>query len=211
MDEFVELYQKLHKQCSYHSRHHGYLKALIENADWTRVVNGSMLGRVLLLGNSEITNALTLFNTRMLDTGPDTITVRKLGKKLPTKEEIERHHTERMKQIGIQYSVDRYFLAREKFIKANRELQKNGTSSRLKSLRDYTLAHNIEPETEPDKATLTDLLELTNSVTNLVDLAGYIVESSRGVYRDFSNRSEKEARMLYSVLPALKEVESEQN
>ena len=84
MDEFAELHRKLHKQCSYHSRHYGHLKALIENDDWMRVVDGSVSGRVLLLGNSEITNALVLFNTRMLDTGPDTITVRRLGKKLPT-------------------------------------------------------------------------------------------------------------------------------
>lgn len=211
MDEFADLHNKLHKQCSYHSRHYGHLRALIENDDWMRVVGGAMSGRVLLLGNSEITNALILFNTRMLDTGPDTITVRKLAKKLPTKEEIEQHHTERMTKIGIEYSVDRYFLAREEFIKANRELKKDSTSSKLKSLRDYRLAHNIEPETEPEKATLNDLLDLTDTVTNLVDLAGYIVESSRGIYRDFSDRSEKETKMLYAALPALATAENELN
>lgn len=211
MDEFVDIYQNLHKQCSYHSRHYGHLRALIENEDWTRVVEGSLSGRVLLLGNSEIINALTLFNTRMLERGRDTITVDRLARKVPSEEEIERHHVERMSQIGVEYSVDRYFQARKKFIEANRELKKNVTSSKLKSLRDYTLAHNIEPETEPERATLNDLLELTESVTNLVDLAGYIVESSLGVYRDFANQSEKETKMLFAALPALASAEIELN
>ncbi|MCP4319544.1 MAG: hypothetical protein GY789_27060 [Hyphomicrobiales bacterium] len=209
MDEFADLYEKLHKQCSYHSRHLGHLKALIENDDWMRVVDGSMSGRVLLLGNSEITNALILFNTRMFDTGPDTITVHRLGRMVPTEQEIEQHHAARMKKIGFEYPVDRYFVAREQFIAANRELKGNSTSSKLRSLRDYTLAHNIEPETEPEKATLNDLLELTEAVTDLVDLAGYIVTSSKGVYRDFSGRSEKETRMLYAALPALATAENE--
>lgn len=209
MDEFANLYEKLHKQCSYYSRHLGHLKALIENDDWMRVVDGSMSGRVLLLGNSEITNALILFNTRMFDTGPDTITVRRLGRRVPTEQEIEQHHAARMRNIGIEYPVDRYFLAREQFIAANRELRGNSTSSKLRSLRDYTLVHNIEPETEPEQATLNDLLELTEAVTDLVDLAGYIVSSSQGVYRDFSGRSENDTRMLYAALPALATAENE--
>ena len=116
-----------------------------------------------------------------------------------------------MSRIGITYSVDRHFLAREEFIKANRELKKDGTSSKLKSLRDYRLAHNIEPETEPEKATLNDLLELTDAVTNLVDLAGYILDSSRGIYRDFSDQSERETRMLYAALPTLAAAENDRN
>jgi len=208
MDEFSDLYEKLHKHCSYYSRHLGHLKALIENDDWMRVVDGSMSGRVLLLGNSEITNALILFNTRMLDTGPDTITVRRLAKKLPTKEEIEQHHAARMTEIGIEYPVDRYFSARNDFIEANRALNGNSTSSKLRSLRNYTLAHNIEPEVEPERATLNDLLQLTEAVTNLVDLAGYMVTSSRGVYRDFSSVSERETRMLYASLPTLATIEN---
>jgi|GEM_PF-6957246 len=211
MDEFANLYGKLHKQCSYYTRHLGHLKALIDNDDWKRVVDGSMSGRVLLLGNSEIINALILFNTRMLDTGRDTITVRRLGNNVPTEQEIEQHHLSRMRKIGIEYPVDRYFLAREQFITANRELRSNSTSSKLRSLRDYTLAHNIEPEVKPEKATLNDLLELTEAVTDLVDLAGYIVAGSRGVYRDYLELSEKETRMLYAALPALAKVEKELN
>jgi hypothetical protein len=162
-----------------------------------------MSGRVLLLGNSEIVNALVLFNTRMFDQGPDTITIHKLSRKLPTEQEIEMHHIARMKEIGISYTVDRFFLARERFITANRELKKNPTTSKLRSLRDYILAHNINPKIEPERATLNDLLELTEAVTDLVDLAGYIITSSHAVYRGFSDRSEKETRMLYAVLPAL--------
>ncbi|MRU16650.1 hypothetical protein FDP25_14510 [Roseovarius sp. A21] len=209
MDEFADLYEKLHKQCSYYSRHLGHLKALIENDDWMRVVDGSMSGRALLLGNSEITNALILFNTRMLDTGRDTITVRRLAKNVPTEQDIKRHHAARMIEIGIEYPLDRYFLARKHFIAAYRELRGNSTNSKLRSLRDYTLAHNIEPEAEPERATLNDLLELTDAVTNLVDLAGYIVTSSRGFYRDLSGRSERETRMLYAALPTLAAIESE--
>jgi hypothetical protein len=209
MDEFADLYEKLHKHCSYYSRHLGHLKALIENDDWMRVVDGSMSGRVLLLGNSEITNALILFNTRMLDTGRDTITVRRLASKLPTEQEIEQHHAARMIEIGIEYPVDRYFLARNHFTEANRALNGNSTSSKLRSLRNYTLAHNIEPEVEPERATLNDILQLTEAVTNLVDLAGYMVRSSRGVYRDFSSGSEKETRMLYAALPTLATIENE--
>lgn len=55
MDEFADIYEKLNKQCRYYSQHLGHLKALIENDDWMRVVDGSMSGRSLLLGNSEIT------------------------------------------------------------------------------------------------------------------------------------------------------------
>lgn len=167
-----------------------------------------MSGRVLLLGNSEITNALVLFNTRMFDKGPDTITVLRLGKRLPTESEIECHHTERMAEIGIKYELERYFAARSSFVEARRKLKKNGTKSKLKALRDYTLAHFIEPETEPERETLNDLLELTEAVNELVDLAGIIVSSSRGVYQDFSAMSEKETRMLYSALPTLSTVET---
>lgn len=209
MEEFADLYKKLHKQCSYYSRHLGHLKALIDNNDSVRVVADSMSGRVLLLGNSEITNALVLFNTRMFDHGGDTITIHKLGRKVPTEQEIERHHRARMKEIGIDYPVERYFLAREQFITANRELKKNSTTPKLKFLRDYILAHNMNPEIQPEYATLNDLLELTEAVTNLVDLAGYIVASSQGVYRGFSDRSEKETRMLYAALPALATAEKE--
>jgi hypothetical protein len=168
-----------------------------------------MSGRVLLLGNSEITNALVLFNTRMFDHGGDTITIHKLGKKVPTEQEIERHHLARMKEIGIDYPVDRYLLARERFIAANRDLRKSSTTPKLKFLRDYTLAHNMNPEIQPEYATLNDLLVLTEAVTNLVDLAGYIVASSQGVYRSFSDRSEKETRMLYAALPELATAEKE--
>lgn len=209
MEEFSDLYEKLHKHCSYYSRHLGHLKALIENDDWMRVVDGSMSGRVLLLGNTEIINALILFNTRMLDTGPDTITVRRLARKLPTEQEIERHHAARMLDIGIEYPVDRYFSARNEFIKDNRALTGNSTNLKLRSLRNYTLAHNIEPKDEPERATLNDLLQLTEAVTNLVDLAGYMVNSSRGFYRDCASRSEKETRMLYAALPTLATIEDE--
>lgn len=209
MDEFIGLYEKLNKHCSYYSRHLGHLKALIENDDWGRVVDGSVVGHVLLLGNSEITNALILFNTRMLDTGRDTITVRRLARNLPTEQELEQHHIARMIEIGIQYPVDRYFLARNDFISANRALNGNSTSSKLRALRDYTLAHNIEPAVEPERATLNDLLQLTEAVTNLVDLAGYMVKSLRGIYRDFAMRSEEETRMLYAALPPLAPIENE--
>lgn len=209
MDEFRKIYSSLDKQCNYYSRHTGHLKALIDNDDWMRVVDGSMSGRVLLLGNSEIINALILFNTRMFDQGADTITIHKLGRNLPNNQEIARHHLARMKEIGIEYPVDRYFSARERFITANRELRNNRTASKLSLLRDYTLAHNINPEIDPERATLNDLLDLTEAVTDLVDLAGYIVASSRRVYRSFSSRSEKETRMLYAALPALATVEKE--
>jgi hypothetical protein len=209
MDEFADIYTKLDKQCSYYSRHLGHLKALIDNDDWMRVVDSSMSGRVLLLGNSEITNALVLFNTRMFDHGKDTITVHKLCRKLPTEEEIERHHLARMKEIGLDYPVKRYFLVRKRFITANRELKRSSTTSKLRCLRDYTLAHNINPEIEPEYVTLKDLLELTEAVTDLVDLAGYIVASSQRVYRGFSDRSAKETSMLYAALPALATAEKE--
>lgn len=207
MKDFINLYEKLHKQCSYYSRHLGHLKALIENDDWMRVVDGSMSGRVLLLGNSEITNALIMFNTRMFDTGPDTITIHGLGRKVPSELEIEHHHAARMKEIGIQYDLKRYLVARSDLIEANRKLKKNSASSKLRSLRDYTLAHNIDPDTEQGCVSLRDLLDLTEAVNELVDLAGYIVTGSRKVYRSFADRSEVETRMLYSALPALANAE----
>lgn len=209
MDKFVDLYRKIHRQCSYYSRHLGHMKALIENDDWMRVVDGSMLGRVLLLGNSETTNALVLFNTRMFDEGNDTITVYKLGSKIPTEKQIELHHNTRMKEIGIKYPLERYFQTRAQLIAANRELKKSSTVNKLRFLRDYRLAHNISPETEPKRATLNDLIELTEAVMGFVDLAGYIVEGSQGIYRDSAGRSEKETRMLYAVLPSLASLEAD--
>lgn len=211
MQEFVTVYEALHKQCSYYSRHLGHAKALIGNDDWKRVAGGSMLGRVLLLGNSETTNALILFNTRMFDKQKDTIDLHKLGGKVPTEEEIKLHHAQRMKRIKIKYPVKRYFEARSDLIAAYRSLKKNSTSRKLRSLRDYSLAHNIEPSTEPERATLNDLIELTEAVNEVVDLAGYIVDSTRGTYRDQAARSEEETRRLYSVLPELKAVERENN
>lgn len=147
----------------------------------------------------------------MFDTGPDTITVRKLGAKLPTVQQIEQHHVARIKTIGIEYPIDRYISARDQFIAAHRKLKGNSTSTKLRSLRDHNLAHNMEPKTEPEKATLNDLLDLTEAVTDLVDLAGYILKSSQGVYRDISRRSEEATKKLYAALPALATAENKQN
>lgn len=209
METFVGLYGKLDRQCSYYSRHLGHLKGLLENDDLPRIIDGSKSGRLLLLGNSEIINALILFNTRMFDQGPDTITVHRLCSNIPTEGMIKQHHADRMAKIGIEYELERYFLARSELISESRELKKDPAICKLKSLRDYTLAHNIESETEPDRATLNDLLELTEAVNKLVDLAGYIVDSRWGVYRGFSDRAEKETRMLFAALPALADVEKE--
>ncbi|PRY94286.1 hypothetical protein [Donghicola tyrosinivorans] len=211
MEAFLNVYEKLNGQCRYYSRHLGHLKALIENSDYCRVVDGSMTGRVLLLGNSEITNALVLFNTRMLDTDRDAISIFKLARHLPENKAIQQHHNARMIASGMKYSIDRYFLARTKFIAAQRKLRSDDTVSKLRSLRNYTLAHHIEPEVEPERATLNDLLQLTEAVIGLVELAGYIVTSSLGVYRDFSARAEKETKMLYAALPTLANVEKELN
>lgn len=209
MEEFSRLYNELHNRCSYYCRHLGHLKGLIKNDDWMRVVDGSISGRVLLLGYSEITNALILFNTRMFDTHSDTITIHKLARSLPTEQEIERHHRARMEDVGISYELDRYYFARSKFIDDRRALSSNSTKTKLRALRDYTLAHNIAQETEPERATLNDLVQLTEAVNELVDLAGYIVNSSRSVYREFSNTAEKETRMLYAALPVLATIEEE--
>lgn len=209
MDEFARLHDALDKHCRYYCRHLGHLKGLIENDDWLRVVDGSISGRVLVLGNSEIVNALILFNTRMFDTQSDTLTVRKLARKLPTEQEIEAYHRTRMAEERINYELERYYSARSDFIEANRTLSKNKIEDKLRSLRNYELAHNIVPETEPERATLNDLLQLTEMVNELVDLAGYIVNSSRSVYRDFASRAEKETKMLYAALPVLATIEEE--
>ncbi len=114
-----------------------------------------------------------------------------------------------MSEVGISYSLEKYFETRKRLIAANRELKKSGTVTKLKFLRDYRLAHNINPETEPERATLNDLIELTEAVTDLVDLAGYIVDSSQGIYRSFASRAETETRMLYAGLPSLATVETD--
>ncbi|UWQ78774.1 hypothetical protein K3725_15915 [Leisingera sp. S132] len=209
MEEFSRIHNELDKQCRYYCRHLGHLKGLIENDDWIRVVDGSMSGRVLLLGNSEITNALILFNTRMFDSQPDTVTIHKLARKLPTEQEIETYHNTRMKEEGVRCELEAYFSARSRFVEVRRALKGNKTQDKLRSLRDYTLAHNIVPETKPERATLNDLVGLTETVNELVDLAGYILNSTRSVYRDFSSRAEKETRMLYAALPVLTTVEAE--
>ena len=206
--EFVSAYENLHKQCSYYCRHLGHLKGLIENDDWVRVVDGSTSGRVLLLGNSEVINALVLFNTRMFDTGKDTISIHRLARYLPDETEIERHHKEIMGEIGFEYELKRHYTARCEFIQARRRLVKDNPQRALRSLRDYTLAHNIEPETEPRKATLNDLVHLTEAVNELVDLAGYVVRGSRSVYRDFADKAERETKMLYAALPKLTDIET---
>lgn len=209
IEEFARLYEALDKQCRYHCRHLGHIKALIENDDWMRVVDGSNSGRVLLLGNREVTNALILFNTRMFDTQPDTITIFKLARNLPSEEQIHIFHQARMEQIGVRYEIDEYYSARSKFVAKRRGLRNNRTEAKLRNLRDYTLAHNIEPEIEPESATYNDLIELTEAVNELVDLAGYIVNSSRSLYRNFSDRAEQETRMLYGALPVLASVEGD--
>lgn len=211
MEQFSCIYAKLHRQCSYYSRHLGHIKALIDNDDWIRVVDRSISGHILLLGNSEIINALIMFNTRMFDAGSDTFTVHRLSRCVPTEQEIEEYHAVRMKKIRIEYGTDRYLTARSKFIEATRKLKKSTTISKLKALRNYTLAHNIEPENEPEKATLNDLIELTETLNEVVDLAGYIVDSTRGVYRDFADKSEEETKMLYAALPILRNVETNQS
>lgn len=209
MEEFIELHKKLDRQCSYYCRHLGHLKGLIDNDDWLRVVDDSMSGRVLLLGNSEITNALILFNTRMFDTGPDAITIHSLSRKLPNEEQVKEHHNSRMQRLGFDYELERYYSARVDFVTAKRGLKNSRTEEKLRHLRNYTLAHNIEPETEPERATLNDLVQLTEDVNNLVDLAGYIIDSSCMVYRDFAKRTERETKMLYAALPALAKKEQE--
>lgn len=207
VEEFTRLYNQLDKQCRYHCRHLGHLKGLIENDDWMRVVENSSTGRILLLGNSEITNALVLFNTRMFDTQPDTVTIHKLARSLPTDREIERHHEARMEALGISYELEKYHAARARFVDVKRALKKNRTQGKLRALRDYALAHNIVPETEPERATINGLVELTEVVNELVDLAGYIINGSRSVYPGLSSKAEKETRMLYAVLPVLTTIE----
>jgi hypothetical protein len=146
MEKFASIYHKLDRQCCHHSRHLGHLKGLFENDDWTRIVHGSKSGHVLDLGNLEIINALVLFNTRIFDKGNDTITIRKLSKKLPTEQQIKQHHADRMEELGIKYELESHYAARNKFVFANKKLHKKSTISKLKSLRDLKLAHNIEPE-----------------------------------------------------------------
>jgi hypothetical protein len=209
MKEFASIYHKLDRQCCYHSRHLGHLKGLLENDDWTRIVHGSKSGQVLDLGNLEIINALVLFNTRMLDHQKDTITVHKLGAKLPNKQQVEQHHADRMKELGIKYELESHYAARNKFFLANKKLHKKTTISKLKSLRDLKLAHNIEPEKKPDKATLNDLMVITEAVNELVDLAGYIVLRHEKHYPQLSDRAEKTTRMLFAALPTLADVEKE--
>jgi hypothetical protein len=209
MKEFASIYHKLDRQCCYHSRHLGHLKGLLENDDWTRIVHGSKSGQVLDLGNLEIINALVLFNTRMLDHQKDTITVHKLGAKLPNKQQVEQHHADRMEELGIKYELESNHAARTKFILAKRKLRKEPTISKLRSLRDFTLAHNIEPEKKLDKATLNDLLEITEAVNELVDLAGYILVRCEKVYPQLSDRAEKATKMLFAALPTLADVEKE--
>lgn len=114
-----------------------------------------------------------------------------------------------MQRLGFDYELERYYSARVDFVTAKRGLKNSRTEEKLRHLRNYTLAHNIEPETEPERATLNDLVQLTEDVNNLVDLAGYIIDSSCMVYRDFAKRTERETKMLYAALPALAKKEQE--
>jgi hypothetical protein len=114
-----------------------------------------------------------------------------------------------MEELGIKYELESHYVARTKFVSANRKLQKNSIISKLKSLRDFKLAHNIEPEKKPDKATLNDILVITEAVNELVDLAGYIVLRHLKHYPQLSDRAEKETRMLFAALPTLADVENE--
>jgi hypothetical protein len=209
MEKFASIYHKLDRQCCHHSRHLGHLKGLFENDDWTRIVQGSKSGHVLDLGNLEIINALVLFNTRMFDQQTDTITVNKLSAKLPNEQQVEQHHADRMKELGIKYELESHYAARDEFVLANKELRKKPTISMLKSLRDLKLAHNIEPAKKPDKATLNDLVVITEAVNELVDLAGYIVLRHEKHYPQLSDRAEKTTRMLFAALPTLADVEKE--
>jgi hypothetical protein len=210
MKKFARIYQKLDRQCCHHSRHLGHLKGLFENDDWTRIVHGSKSGHALDLGNLEIINALVLFNTRMFDQQTDTITVHKLSAKLPNEQQVEQYHADRMEELGIKYELESHYAARKKFILANRKLHKKSTISKLKSLRKLKLAHNIdEPAQKPDKATLNDLVVITEAVNGLVDLAGYIVLRHEKHYPQLSDRAEKTTRMLFAALPTLADVEKE--
>lgn len=128
---------------------------------------------------------------------------------LPSEQTIREHHADRMAKLGLKYEPERHSMARAEFISENRKLQRSSIISKLKSFRDFRLAHNIEPEKELDKATLNDLLEITEAVNKLVDLAGYILESSLKVYPQLSDRAEKTTRMLLAALPALVDIEKE--
>lgn len=207
MEEFLRIFGTLDKQCRYYCRHLGHLKGLVENADWQRVVDGSQMGRVLLLGNSEIINALILFSTRMLDKDSDAFSIYRLSRNLPTEQEIETYHSARMEELGVDYSLENHFCARSKFVVDRRALTGSTTETRLRRLRDYSLAHNFEADTSSERATLNDLIQLTEQVNELIGLAGYIVDSQRSSYSDLSNRAERETRMLYAALPVLATIE----
>lgn len=207
MQDFIRTYRVLDKQCRYYARHLGHVKGLLDNDDWMRVVHDSMTGFVLFMGNTEITNALILFNTRMFDSGNDTQTILKLGNCIPCEKALVQHHVKRMQEININYDTGDYVQVRKELVLRLRKLRSNKTSVRLKNLRDHVLAHNIPPKLETEKATLNDLVRLTEEVLGAVDLAGYLVESSRGVYSDLTKIYEKHTREFLSILPRLSEVE----
>ena len=144
----------------------------------------------------------------MFDKETDTITIHKLAKNLPSNDDIEVHHRARMKKIKIDYDLGPYYSAREKFCEISRALKKDRTKEALRALRNHTLAHNLEPEIEPTRATLNDLVKLTGDVNELVGLAGFISISTRSVYPDFVAKAESETRVFYSVLPALASLEN---
>lgn len=207
MQRFASLHSKLDKQCRYYSRHLGHVRALIANDDLPRVMDDSILGRVLVLGNSEVINALILFNTRIMDNGSDTITLRKLVGVLPSGPEIEQHHKARMSDFEGEACLKRYHAATEEFRNRWHLLNKNETETKLRKLRTYVLAHNIEPEVVPERATLCDLVEFTQRVHELVDLAGFIANSTSPFLSELSDSAEKQTKAFYAVLPPLVSIE----
>ncbi|MEL6549686.1 MAG: hypothetical protein AAFQ54_05495 [Pseudomonadota bacterium] len=209
MQTFIEFHDRLHKECSYYSRHIGHLKALLENGDWPRVVNGSDTGRVLLMGNVEITNALVMYLCRMMDKNEDANSVHRLSRNLPDVAAIKSFHNERMLAMGISYNLDRHITARDSYVREWREAKKPKHFHRIKQLRDAAIAHNLPRFDAQNAPTYNEVIELAERLCSIVDLAGYIAKSTRGIYQSQIEKAAQETSLLFSILPSLEQLEAE--
>jgi hypothetical protein len=167
------------------------------------VVEQSDSGRVLVLGNSEIANALVLFNTKLLDKGRDAFSIHRLARVFPSEAELEAFHESRMKELGIVCDIRRFVDARAEFFASKKILLKHGAIGSLQHIRNTLLAHHLEEREAPLTATYFQLIEVTEALMHLVEVAGYSIGEPRRLFPDFTKRAEDETKLFYSILPPL--------
>lgn len=201
---------RLRSDCSYFCNHLGYVKALLaDKTECPRIIGGSRLGRILLLANTEVVNALTLFVCRLWDhPKKERVTFYRISKFVPSEQTLETWHQMHMEQMSVHYEMEPVFKARRRFIDADRVLKKAASKEKLRNLRNQVLAHTLDTR-KAERPVYDELVEFAESSLKAVEDFGYMLDKSDCGFQDKVSLSQNETTDYLRSMPTMKDVERE--